>query len=1823
MKILSKRQDQTKILTRPIVKQAFTKIAIMLVGMFAVLTSKAQTTTIYYQNFGTSVVASSSLASTLTGTGTGGSGTTWSLVSGEQSGNLSIGTSVSSTTYTGASGGGAFEDGAGTPAVGTGEAIITGLSTSGYSGIGISFGAYKSSTSESSTLKIYYSTDGGTTWSSSPIITLVAASGLSNTTFTNLETYGSFSGSPLDNQSNLALKLSFTRTATSGSMRIDDLTITGTSTSSPSLTPSPTSLSGFSYNVGNGPSTSQSFNLSGSSLSSNATITISGSTDYEVSTDNSSFGSSKTLTASGTSLASTPVYVRLKSGLSYGTYNENITYSGGGVSSTNFAVSGNVNISDFYSASTGDLGTLTNWSSNTNGTGGTNPSTFGTAGINFHIANSNPGTLTVTAGGSTTFTSNITGTGPLTFLGTSTSSNATLTLGGTNTFTGGLTVGGAATTNIGTLSLPSTATSSTLPSTGTIIINTGSCLLNASSGLTFSNNMILNGQGNSTNAGAIRSSANLTLSGNITLGSNTFLYPTGTNTNTLTLSGNISDGNNGYYIQKQAGGNLTFSGTGNTWTGGLILANGAVTVNSGSSLGSGPIIMAGGSNSVTLTLNNSTETTDSLASVAGTSTQIIALGSSTSLVVNQAGNSTFGDASGTQLVDITGTSGSTVEKQGAGTLTLTTGATSGASNNTFGTLKVTGGTIVINPYNSVTSSSTTVILNGGTLSTSGITASRSATFSTLNVTAASTINLESTNAHTLSFAATSGTWTSALTITGWQGTPNGASSGTVGKIFVGTTATGLNATDLAMITFSISGTNYSAAQLSTGEIVPSGAVITNYYSNSSGALDNLSTWSTNTNGSGGSNPSSFTNNYQIFHIANGNSGTITGSSWTVSGSSSSVDVDQSTDLTISSKAINATINVGSGRTLTISNSTLPTFDSLNASSTVDFLNISGGITTLPTATFGNVIFDNTSYTPSSAQTLNLAGNLTVQNSGSINSASSSAYVTVNIAGTGNQTITGNNNTIKLYQLKNNTNTTGTLTLAANTPITTLDNLILVQNGSSNQFSDGGNTLTVGNNLYLDGNTAGYNLTGTIILNAASGTAAIANNSSSLGAIVPVLNNLNLNTTSAVKFYPTAGGGTVNIAGNLSVGSTVTSLVFYTNTIKLGGNFSYQPSTDIVGTTAANLGTLNFDGTGAQSYTSNYTTSTGTNWGGWTVSNTSGTVTLSAPVKVTLITTINSGATLALSGATTILSSAGSGSGLVNNGTISGTGEIKMSGSNATPTMSGTGSISNLEMAKTANMTLNSGAIQTITSHMRMTTAGTLTLSGTMNIASTAAVDSVTTGATLACGTGGLVLESDNSGSAYIGPVNGTVSGTVQVQRYLQSQRGYRLLGHPFTASSEPTINTLGNYFDITGITGGNIGPSSSHCQSTTPSTYTYNPGSSPSYTGITSTSTAIPAAQSSSSFANGILAFVRGGTGDVGCNTTGSYTVTPVTMTLTGAVNTGDITEKVPANGWNLISNPYPAPVLLSAVDNIGNLNGIVVIQPAQQNGGHNYTNGTAYFTADNSYILPINGAFLANNATGSDISLVFHETSKTTSTPSSGLLKTTNAYPALALSVYNNGDFWDNWKLTLKPGASNNSGDAGDLIKIANTQLTFYSLSANNVDMAWDARDADSIADGAVIPMGITSIQTSYTLEVADYSLPTDKTVYLHDKYTGSYVLLGNGVSYPFTVNTDTASQGKNRMELIFNENSSNTGIGTVANRTAGVMIVPNPATNNVTVSYNNTYSGAKTISIVNIVGQVVKELNTTEQSVNIPVDYLTNGMYLIRTTVNGKTVTERFIKN
>ncbi|MFN0200716.1 MAG: T9SS type A sorting domain-containing protein [Bacteroidia bacterium] len=127
---------------------------------------------------------------------------------------------------------------------------------------------------------------------------------------------------------------------TSGTFRVDDLTVNGTivtANNNPLISVSTTNLATFSTNVGTSSST-QNFNVSGFNLTND--VSINAPTGYEISlSNNAGFSSSLILPQTAGSVAQTAIYVRLI-GTTIGSFSGDVSNISSGAATKNIAVMG-------------------------------------------------------------------------------------------------------------------------------------------------------------------------------------------------------------------------------------------------------------------------------------------------------------------------------------------------------------------------------------------------------------------------------------------------------------------------------------------------------------------------------------------------------------------------------------------------------------------------------------------------------------------------------------------------------------------------------------------------------------------------------------------------------------------------------------------------------------------------------------------------------------------------------------------------------------------------------------------------------------------------------------------------------------------------------------------------------------------------------------------------------------------------------------------------------------------------------------------------------------------------------------------------------------------------------------------------------------------------------------------------------------------------------------------------------------------------------------------------------------------------------------------
>jgi hypothetical protein len=357
-----------------------------------------------------------------------------------------------------------------------------------------------------------------------------------------------------------------------------------------------------------------------------------------------------------------------------------------------------------------------------------------------------------------------------------------------------------------------------------------------------------------------------------------------------------------------------------------------------------------------------------------------------------------------------------------------------------------------------------------------------------------------------------------------------------------------------------------------------------FYSKSSGNLEVIGNWGSNTDGSGIA-PAFFSNSGRKYVIRNRSTATI-GAAWTIADIStgSKIIVGDGTtacNFTVpSSYTVSGTIDVSANSTLIWTNAASPALGTLNSASTVNY-NQSGSYT-IPSTTLsygnlkltngtklfspvtytiaGNLIFDGATNCNGGASpftTINLSGNYTLQNSAAFDTAQANR-ITLVCNGSTSQTLTGNNKEIILARLTIS-NTAGVVLSNSSGSNLTVGNL----SGGGISFTTIGNFLNVNNNkvTFYAGKAS---LVGTGTFTAGTNAEFVFNNiTSSTNAMgtfsltggSQVIKNLTLNlasTTAADKILILGSSATLTGSLTLTSGYLTTSSA---NLLTLGSSAS--------------------------------------------------------------------------------------------------------------------------------------------------------------------------------------------------------------------------------------------------------------------------------------------------------------------------------------------------------------------------------------------------------------------------------------------------------------------------------------------------------------------------------------------------------------------------------------------------------------------------------------------------------------------------------------------
>ena len=345
----------------------------------------------------------------------------------------------------------------------------------------------------------------------------------------------------------------------------------------------------------------------------------------------------------------------------------------------------------------------------------------------------------------------------------------------------------------------------------------------------------------------------------------------------------------------------------------------------------------------------------------------------------------------------------------------------------------------------------------------------------------------------------------------------------------------------------------------------------------------------------------------------------------------------------------------------------------------------------------------------------------------------------------------------------------------------------------------------------------------------------------------------------------------------------------------------------------------------------------------------------------------------------------------------------------------------------------------------------------------------------------------------------------------------------------------------------------------------------------------------------------------------------PVSLTSTRATNTD--------GGWQLLGNPYPAPLSYARVDpadRAGLEAAIYVYSSTSQYQGRyrSYVNGIG------DPVLPVGQGFFARVAQGqTSATLTFRNSQRLTAPTSPNFLRpAADPRPQVQLELAG-ASLSDTFTAYAETGTTPAFDADFDAAKLPNpTGLNLSSTGlASGENLSIDARPAFTAATVLPLTVGVPTAG-SYSITAADVAnLPAGLDAYLADAQTGQLTKLSLGASYTFSVSpTQAAALLTGRFSLLFRPA---TALATVPGLTADVVgVYPNPAHERFTVVLPGL-AQATTVQaeLLNGLGQVVRHqaVALPPAGIQFTLDAagLATGVYTLRLQAGAATLAKRVV--
>ncbi|MBN2662168.1 MAG: discoidin domain-containing protein [Bacteroidales bacterium] len=361
------------------------------------------------------------------------------------------------------------------------------------------------------------------------------------------------------------------------------------------------------------------------------------------------------------------------------------------------------------------------------------------------------------------------------------------------------------------------------------------------------------------------------------------------------------------------------------------------------------------------------------------------------------------------------------------------------------------------------------------------------------------------------------------------------------------------------------------------------------------------------------------------------------------------------------------------------------------------------------------------------------------------------------------------------------------------------------------------------------------------------------------------------------------------------------------------------------------------------------------------------------------------------------------------------------------------------------------------------------------------------------------------------------------------------------------------------------------------------------------------------------------------------------TVEFTGELNTGEITYNLSYtdntathgnsifDGWNLIGNPYPSTLNWYDNNNITktNIDGAIYFYIDDGSGAYNnysyflpesYTNPYPSVVLNRvSGCIPLSQSFFVKaNSPGASIT-VNNSARIHNDVP---FYKSNFEEPnQLRLTAYNN-QYTDETILRFIPEATENYDGQLDAIKLVGYSVNvpyLFSLSDDSINLSINS--LPEIDTNSILNLGFkTGTAGQFSITMNDFILPDSITPYLIDLQNNTETDLTKNNTYDFYSNIGTY---RNRFKIIFKHQTNSNNNTNVIN--SNILIYSNKM--NLFVNFIDIPEPNTTITIFDITGKKIKDINPKNKNNVYELNYLAQGIYNVIIIQNQKIFTKKFI--